>query len=298
MNLHGTVSVSGLGGNPYRDGSFEYYMSEPVIVNDPKGMGAFLKCAVEMEMLTTLPAGKGKTVLLDRFFNSEKRKDVAGKEVYWHYVWEEKSNPGFSFWGNIFERYGAKTASLDVAPTADNLKNASVYIIVDPDHLKDNPNANFLIPKNINAISDWVSSGGVLILMANDSANCELGRFNELAKVFGLQFTDKNLNMVKNDVFEQGLVLPGNKNSVFQRTGKMYLKEISTLELSGQAKAICTKDGDVIMAVSKFRKGTVFAVGDPWLYNEYVDGRKLPAEYENYNAAVELVKWVLKAHKL
>ena len=51
VNLHGTVSVSGLGGNPYRDGSFEYYMREPVIVNDPKGIGAFIKCAVEMEML-------------------------------------------------------------------------------------------------------------------------------------------------------------------------------------------------------------------------------------------------------
>ncbi|MDQ6610436.1 MAG: glycoside hydrolase family 88 protein, partial [Bacteroidota bacterium] len=41
-NLKGTVSVSGLGGNPYRDGSFAYYMSEPVIVDDPKGMGAFI----------------------------------------------------------------------------------------------------------------------------------------------------------------------------------------------------------------------------------------------------------------
>src|SRR5690606_37569560 len=28
IDLHGTVSVSGLGGKPYRDGSFEYYMSE------------------------------------------------------------------------------------------------------------------------------------------------------------------------------------------------------------------------------------------------------------------------------
>jgi unsaturated rhamnogalacturonyl hydrolase len=44
-NLNGTVKVSGLGGNPYRDGSFEYYMSEPVMVNDPKGIGAFLLAA-------------------------------------------------------------------------------------------------------------------------------------------------------------------------------------------------------------------------------------------------------------
>ena len=51
FNLKGTVAVSGLGGNPYRDGSFEYYIKEPVITNDPKGMGAFIKCAAEMELM-------------------------------------------------------------------------------------------------------------------------------------------------------------------------------------------------------------------------------------------------------
>src|SRR5690606_10119778 len=65
VNLHGTVSVSGLGGKPYRDGSFEYYMSEPVIVNDPKGMGAFILASFEMEMLPDLEVGKGLTILLD-----------------------------------------------------------------------------------------------------------------------------------------------------------------------------------------------------------------------------------------
>jgi len=28
----------------------------------------------------------------------------------------------------------------------------------------------------------------------------------------------------------------------------------------------------------------VFAVTDPWLYNEYTDGRKLPADYDNFAA--------------
>jgi hypothetical protein len=46
------------------------------------------------------------------------------------------------------------------------------------------------------------------------------------------------------------------------------------------------------MAVAKYGKGTVFAVGDPWLYNEYVDGTRIPKEYENYNGAVELVNWL------
>jgi unsaturated rhamnogalacturonyl hydrolase len=51
VHLHGTVKVSGLGGDPYRDGSFNYYMSEPVIVDDPKGIGAFLLAVNEMQPL-------------------------------------------------------------------------------------------------------------------------------------------------------------------------------------------------------------------------------------------------------
>ena len=48
------------------------------------------------------------------------------------------------------------------------------------------------------------------------------------------------------------------------------------------------------MATAKFGKGTVFAIVDPWLYNEYTDGRKLPAEYDNYAAGKELVRWILR----
>jgi unsaturated rhamnogalacturonyl hydrolase len=66
------------------------------------------------------------------------------------------------------------------------------------------------------------------------------------------------------------------------------------LELHSSKDANATKVGDVIIATAKFGKGIVFAVGDPWLYNEYVDGRKPPSEYENYKAAEDLVKWLLK----
>ncbi|WP_432712813.1 glycoside hydrolase family 88/105 protein [Pedobacter sp.] len=50
INLKGTVTVSGLGGKPYRDGSFAYYISEKVITNDQKGVGAFIQAANEMEI--------------------------------------------------------------------------------------------------------------------------------------------------------------------------------------------------------------------------------------------------------
>lgn len=293
-NLHGTVSVSGLGGKPYRDGSFAYYMSEPVIVNDAKGMGAFIQCAAEMELATTQSTGKGKTIVLDRYFNSEKRKDVTGTEVYWHYVWDEKSNPGFSMLGDVFRKYGARLTSLDDAPSAANLKKASVYIIVDPDHIRDNPRPNYVEDKDVKVISDWVKAGGVLVLMANDSNNCDLTHLNKLSGAFGIKFTDRSLNMVKNDKYEMGAVVPAADDAIFKQPKKMFLKEVSAIEVKSPAKASTKKDGEVIIATAKYGKGYVFAVGDPWLYDEYLDGRRLPAEFENYKAAEDLVKWLLK----
>jgi unsaturated rhamnogalacturonyl hydrolase len=49
VDYKGTVSVAGLGGNPYRDGSYEYYLSEKVVTNDQKGYGSFVMAAAEME---------------------------------------------------------------------------------------------------------------------------------------------------------------------------------------------------------------------------------------------------------
>ena len=51
------------------------------------------------------------------------------------------------------------------------------------------------------------------------------------------------------------------------------------------------------MAVARYGKGTVFVLGDPWLYNEYVDGRKLTPDFDNYKAADDLVKWLLSQAK-
>lgn len=49
VSLNQICSVAGLGGTPYRDGSFEYYISEPVVTNDPKGVGAFILTGCEVE---------------------------------------------------------------------------------------------------------------------------------------------------------------------------------------------------------------------------------------------------------
>lgn len=49
IDLLNTCSAAGLGGNPYRDGSFEYYISEPTRKNDFKGYGPLLYSAIELE---------------------------------------------------------------------------------------------------------------------------------------------------------------------------------------------------------------------------------------------------------
>ncbi|HNZ72382.1 MAG TPA: glycoside hydrolase family 88 protein [Prolixibacteraceae bacterium] len=38
----------GLGGTPYRDGSYEYYITEKVVDNDSKGVGPFILAAIEL----------------------------------------------------------------------------------------------------------------------------------------------------------------------------------------------------------------------------------------------------------
>ena len=294
INLYGTVKVSGLGGNPYRDGSFEYYMSEPVIVNDPKGIGTFLLASNEMELWQTQTLGKGKTVLLDSYFNSEKKKDLTGIERSWHYKWEEKDNGGFYSLSHVFNRYGLQTKTSYSAPTKENLKNAAVYIIVDADNLADNPTPNYIRSKDVEAISQWVKTGGVLVLLHNDKGNAEFEHFNKLTEKFGIHFNEDSRNHVDGKKFDMGALYLNKDNEIFTTARKVYLKEISTLRLTTPAKAVFSESNDVIMAVSKLGKGTVFAVGDPWLYNEYLDGRKLPADFDNFKAADDLVKWLIR----
>ena len=296
-NLYGTVSVSGLGGNPYRDGSYDYYMSEKVVMNDPKGVGAFIQAANEIEMLSTLSYGKGKTVLLDYYFNHETRMD-AGKAIRFHYIWEEQDNNGYSIFGNVFHKYGVQTRSLDVAPTAQNLKSVDIYIIVDPDTTSENKNPNYIQPKDIDAIYNWVKSGGVLLLLGNDSPNVEFTHFNQLVAKFGVQFNYDSKNKVIGNQFEMGAIKIPAGNPIFKTAGKIYIKEYASQKLTGgSAKAVLSEGNNIVVTVTKMGKGTVFIVGDPWFYNEYTDGRKIPKEFENYKAAEDVVKWAIDQTK-
>jgi unsaturated rhamnogalacturonyl hydrolase len=295
MQLDGTVKVGGLGGTPYRSGTFDYYIGETTRVNDAKGIGAYLMAGSEMGQASTEALGQGKTVMVDAWFNSQTRKNAAGQTELFHYKWDDDANSGFAFFGRAFQRYGMKLATLKTAPKLEDLKKAQVYIIASPDIPAKNPTPHYMDKESGDAIEAWVKAGGVLILMENDKTNSEFDHFNTMSERFGIHFNAVLRNTVDNNNWPQGTVMIPAGTGVFAYPHQAYLKEISTITVSGPAKSILTDKGDVLIAVAKVGKGTVFAVVDPWIYNEYVDRRnKLPLEFDGYDAAIDLAGWALR----
>ena len=49
VSIHHACQGAGLGGNPYRDGSYEYYISEKQRTNDFKAIGPFIMAALELK---------------------------------------------------------------------------------------------------------------------------------------------------------------------------------------------------------------------------------------------------------
>ncbi len=297
-NPAGTAKATGPGGNTFPNENAEYYFNGYSILKDPKGIGALIAAAAEMEMLPTLKLGKGKTLTIDGYFNHETTKDVTGTVIQTHYVLNEMDNGGYSLFGNIFNRYGVETRMQTMAPTADNLKNTDIYFIIDPDWSKENPSPNYIMPQHIDVIYNWVKAGGVLMMFSNDSGNVEFTHYNQLAGRFGINFNENYpRNFVKGNDFPVGTVEVPANNEIFKTAKNIYIKEISTLSLEAPARAVLTDKGDNIIAISKIGKGIVFAIGDPWVYNEYLDGRKLPSSLENFKAAEDLVAWLIRQTK-
>ena len=238
---------------------------------------------------------KKPKVVLDNYFNNETRiNKETNQQESWHYTWQDTTNGGFSMLGELFEKHGAAISMLKTAPSCDDLKSANVYIIVDPDIDKEahNGKANLMDATSIKNLTKWVKKGGVLVLLSNDNGNSEFVNFNKLAEKFGIHFNDDSINRVQGRQFEQGAVYVKEGNEVFS-PGKLYMKEVSTMEVKAPAKAFLQAEGKNIGAIAKYGKGTVFALGDPWCYNEYIDGKKLTEDFANYQGTEEFVLWLL-----
>ncbi len=233
-----------------------------------------------------------KTVGLDNWFNHE--TNVKTGKIY-HYTWDDKEMSGFSELGDVFKSRGAALKTITGKPTSQSMKGINVYIIVDPDTTKENPTPNYVDAADVKFLKEWVSKGGVLLLMSNDGPNCEFTHFNELAETFGFRFQTQSLNPVLNRDWEMGAEINLPNHQLFAGVKKIYMKEVGPIVISKNAKPVLF-DGDgksVFIAETQFGKGYVLAVGDPWLYNEYIDHRMLPESFENLKAANNLVDLLL-----
>jgi unsaturated rhamnogalacturonyl hydrolase len=245
--------------------------------------------------------GRGKVVGLDYFYNHQERD---GKQF--HYIWDDTTVSGYSKFGDVWQQYGATLGKLEKAPTLQDLRKFSVYIIVNPNTPAKAAGGkpNYIQPADIDAIVSWVNEGGVLALFANDKNNCEFEHLNQLSQRFGITFNEDLRNEVPNAKDRS----PGTFNSaqfpdhpLFKDVKMIFMKEICTLGVKDPAKALLIADKqkgegkDIIMAISQLGKGLVFAVGDPWFYNEYIDVTSPNLTIENRKAAMNLARWLLTA---
>jgi unsaturated rhamnogalacturonyl hydrolase len=290
----GTVKGIGLGGAPYHDGTYAYYVSSPVVSDDPKGIGAFLLASTEMELAPAAELARGETVMVDAWFNSQQRRNAAGQEEYFHYKWNDYSNDGYSIFGHIFASHGATLDTLYQAPTIDRLRRAQFYIIASPDIPAKNPHPHYVQPKDADEVAEWVRQGGVLLLMENDPAHADIEHLNLIADRFGVHFDDVLRHHIIGDDFVPGYIAVTGAGPVFHHPHTLYMKDTCGLSVKPAAMPLLQDKSGVVMAKAKYGKGTVVAVVDPWLYNEYTDHRKVSPRQDNYAAGKEFVSWLLK----
>jgi unsaturated rhamnogalacturonyl hydrolase len=315
--LHGTVKVGGLGGTPYRAGDFAYYLKEAVVDQDAKGVGAFLLAGSEMDQPFDSAPGpakkglllsskdfrtsqevssRGKTALVDAWFNSQTRKNAFSQTEIFHYKWDDDSANGYSLFGRAFQSYGAQLATLPAAATAAALAHAQIYVIASPDIPSKNPNPHYMDKASGDAIEAWVKSGGVLMLFSNDRDNTEFEHFNTLSDRFGIHFNPVLSHHVVGDDHSTGEVVIPPGTGIFGAGFTAFMKDTSSINVSGPAKAVVTDHGDIMIAISHVGKGVVMAIVDPWIYNEYADGRKM-RQYDGFEAAKDLAAWATSQAK-
>jgi len=294
--LQNTVKVGGLGGTPFRAGDYNYYIHEPVVDQDKKGVGAFLLAGSEMEQSATQSLGQHKTALIDAWFNSQTRKNAFGQTELFHYKWEDDSASGYSLFGRAFQSYGVSLATLPAAPTPAALAHANIYLVASPDIPIKNPNPHTMDKPSGDAIEAWVKAGGVLLLFSNDRDNTEFTGFNTLSDRFGIHFNPVLSHHVVGEDHASGeVVIPAN-TGIFGAGFTAFMKDTSSIAVHGPAKAVVTDHGDIMIAISHLGKGVVLAVTDPWVYNEYADGRKM-RQYDGFEAAQDLAAWAVHQSK-
>ncbi len=203
------------------------------------------------------------------------------------YMWSQKTPGGYSKLGDLLHTMGARLATVKTAVDAHVLTPLSMFIICDPDTTHPGfafaRHPHYIQKSEIQALVKWVRRGGVLVLFANNVGNCEFTHYNQLADHFGIHFNRDTARLPHG-----GNIIPvPEANHNFKGVKKLLIVGMCSMTVAAPAKAVLSYNHQVLMATAKFGKGRVFAVGDPWLYNEHFNNA------ENHRAAHEVFHWLL-----
>jgi unsaturated rhamnogalacturonyl hydrolase len=265
-----------------------------------KGVALPVVCVVfcfttsEMTAASAKTPSHGKTVMVDAWFNSQQRQNADGRKEYFHYKWNDVTDSGFSIFGNILTSHGATLDTLYDAPTTNRLNAAQIYIIVSPDNAAKNPHPHYVQPQDADQIAQWVKNGGVLLLMGNDPANADIAHLNLISDRFRIHFDEVLKHHVIGDQFSPGYIPASGGGPIFRRPYTLYMKDTCGISLKLPAEPLLEDKSGIVIAAAKYGKGSVFAVVDPWLYNEYTDPHKVLPRQDNYEAGKDFVSWLLK----
>jgi unsaturated rhamnogalacturonyl hydrolase len=201
-----------------------------------------------------------QVVALDGFHNNESKMPD-------HYQWEGTSDGSFSKLAGGFREHGVELRTIRTRIDAKALDGVRLLIIVDPDTPDETSDPKYIEDAEIETIARWVTDGGRLVLLGNDRGHAEFTHFNRLASRFGVQFLEETFPKVSG----KAILEATGRDAIFENGLKVYLVEVAPLKLTLPAESMMRVDGTDVMALAHVGSGMVFALGDPWLYDEYIE---------------------------
>jgi unsaturated rhamnogalacturonyl hydrolase len=218
-----------------------------------------------------------KVVALDGFHNNEAQP---------HYRWEGKYMGGYSELGALLDKLGASRKTITEPLTAKSLTGVDCLIVTDPDIPAEAANPQYFSDAEADAIDRWVKKGGVLVLFGNDPGNAEFEHLNVVAGKFGLKFIEKVHKDAKGSM---KLTIAGPADDPVFQGLKFYGVQVAPIEVKNpKAKTLLSDNGAALMVHVPHGKGRVLALGDPWIYDEYIRSQ------DNYKIAENLFRWLLR----
>jgi len=236
-----------------------------------------LPTALALLTLASAPLGAQTVVALDGYHNAERAMPE-------HYQWEGTTDGGFSKLANGFREHEVEVRTLRSRIDAASLQGVNLLIVVDPDTPEETPEPKYIEDSEIEAIARWVNDGGRLVLLGNDKGHVEFTHFNRLASRFGIRFLEETYPKVSG----KAILIATGKHPIFEGGLQAYLVEVAPLKLVAPAEPMLTHEGTDVMALAHVGRGMVFALGDPWLYNEYIERN------DNVRIATNLFRMLLE----